>query len=92
MHAPFTHVWPVGQVPQQSDSFSTQRVEPGHFTWEPQHWVLATQRPSQTRVPDGQTHICELHTRPPVQSALTQQPPPGFTHSHRLVLVLHVWF
>ncbi len=84
-------VWRSGQVPQQSDSWVTQRLEFGHFTSGAQHSPLAMQRPSQARVSGGHTHIREpLQTRPPLQSAFTQQPPAGFTHSHLLVLVLHV--
>jgi hypothetical protein len=93
VQAPFTHVCPSGQVPQQSDRRVTQRLELGHFTSGAQHSPLPMQRPSHSRVPVGQTHILvPLQIRPPLQSAFTQQPPSGLMQpSHLLVLVLHVW-
>lgn len=65
-----------GQLPQHWDSRSTQRVELGHFTWGAQHCESLTQRPSHSRVPDGQTQAPELlQTRPSVQSVFAQQLP-----------------
>ena len=53
----------MGQVPQQSESRSTHRVELGHFTCGAQHVELETQRPSHDFMPEGQAQ------RPPTQAS-----------------------
>jgi len=84
MQAPFTQLCPSGQVPQQSASRVTQRLAFGHFTSGAQHSPLPMHRPSQMRVSGGQTQAFEpLQTRPPLQSAFTQQPPAGLVHPQR---------